>query len=216
MTFDINKQIVDSQIPIKNRGEDSHDIIGTYKLVSSKKEMSLIPANVDELFDILSYRHKVLLDARQSKKPGEFKDKNNRAGETHFVDFTMVRGTLKKGFEFYQALTDAFSRAAFIMFLISEVHPFLDGNGRIARVMMNAEFVHAGQSRIMIPTVYREDYLGALRKLTRSSDPSVYIKMLQRAQKFSSQLDASDILNLETQLEKTNAFKESDEAVLKF
>ena len=102
------------------------------------------------------------------------------------------------------------------MFLISEVHPFLDGNGRIARVMMNAEFVHAGQSRIMIPTVYREDYLGALRKLTRSSDPSVYIKMLQRAQKFSSQLDASDILNLETQLEKTNAFKESDETVLKF
>ena len=210
------KQIVDSQIPIKNRGEDSHDILGTYKLVSSKKEMSLIPANVDELFDILSYRHKVLLDARQSKKPGEFKDKNNRAGETHFVDFTMVRGTLKKGFEFYQALTDAFSRAAFIMFLISEVHPFLDGNGRIARVMMNAEFVHAGQSRIMIPTVYREDYLGALRKLTRSSDPSVYIKMLQRAQKFSSQLDASDFLNLETQLETTNAFNESDEAVLKF
>ena len=40
--------------------------------------------------------------------------------------------------------------------------------------------------------------------------------MLQRAQKFSSQLDAYDILILETQLERANAFKESDEAVLKF
>ncbi|GAI76162.1 unnamed protein product, partial [marine sediment metagenome] len=28
-----------------------------------------------------------------------------------------------------------------IMFVISEIHPFLDGNGRIARVMMNAELV---------------------------------------------------------------------------
>ena len=209
------KQIVDSQIPIANRGEDSHDILGTYRLVSNKKEMSIIPASADELVDILSYRHKVLLEARRFKNPGEFKNKNNRAGETYFVDFTMVRGTLKKGFEFYQALRDSFSRAAFIMFLISEIHPFLDGNGRVARIMMNSELVHSGQSRIMIPTVYREDYLGALRRLTRNGDPTVYVKMLQRAQTFSSQLDASDIVNLEMQLVRANAFKESDEAVLR-
>jgi len=30
-----------------------------------------------------------------------------------------------------------------MMFLVSEVHPFLDGNGRIARVMMNAELILA-------------------------------------------------------------------------
>ena len=28
-----------------------------------------------------------------------------------------------------------------MMFLVSEVHPFVDGNGRIARIMMNAELV---------------------------------------------------------------------------
>ena len=33
------------------------------------------------------------------------------------------------------------------MFLISEVHPFDDGNGRIARVMMNAELVSAADVR---------------------------------------------------------------------
>lgn len=210
------KQIVERQIPLANRGEDSHDILGTFKLVGNKKEMSVVPDNADELLEILTYRHNILLQARISKNPGEFKDKNNRAGETYFVDFTMVRGTLKKSFEFYQALTDPFSRAAYIMFLISEIHPFLDGNGRIARVMMNAELVQGGQSRIMIPTVYREDYLGALRRLTRNGDPTVYIKMLQRAQKFSSQLDASNMENLQLQLERANAFKESDEAVLKF
>lgn len=40
--------------------------------------------------------------------------------------------------------------------------------------------------------------------------------MLQRAQKFSSQLDASNIQSLQLQLEKSNAFRESDEAVLMF
>ncbi|WP_286145042.1 Fic family protein [Bacteroides caecimuris] len=53
-------------------------------------------------------------------------------------------------------MTDPFARAIFMMFMISEVHPFNDGNGRIARVMMNAELVRADQSRIIIPTVFRE------------------------------------------------------------
>jgi fido (protein-threonine AMPylation protein) len=33
------------------------------------------------------------------------------------------------------------------MFLISEAHPFNDGNARIARIMMNAELVAGGHSR---------------------------------------------------------------------
>lgn len=56
------------------------------------------------------------------------------------------------------------------MFILSEVHPFLDGNERIARIMMNSELVKEEQSKIIIPTVYHDDYLGALRKLTGQSN----------------------------------------------
>lgn len=209
------KSIIQTETPIPNRDEDSHDILGTYKLVSNHKEMSTTPSNPDELLNILQYRHQILLAARTSKKPGQFKDKNNRAGETHFVDHTLVRGTLIKGFDYYQALQEPFAKAAYIMFVISEIHPFLDGNGRIARVMMNAELVKANQTRIIIPTVYRDDYLGALRKLTRNDDPTVYIRMLQRAQEFSETLVANDREALENHLTQSNAFKEHDEAKLK-
>ncbi len=58
--------------------------------------MNKTPATHDELLNILQYRHHILLEARKSKKPGQFKDKNNRAGDTHFVDFNLVRGTLIK------------------------------------------------------------------------------------------------------------------------
>ena len=81
---------------------------------------------------------------------------------------------------------------------------------------MNAELVMAGQTRIMIPTVYREDYLGALRRLSRRSDPAVYIRMLQRAQRFCSTLKANPLDIMQIQLEKSNAFKEHEEARLIF
>jgi Fic family protein len=209
------KSIIQTETAIPNRDEDSHDILGTYKLVSNLKEMSTTPSNPEELLNILQYRHQILLGARTSKKPGQFKDKNNRAGETHFVDHTLVRGTLIKGFDYYQALQEPFAKAAYIMFMISEIHPFLDGNGRIARVMMNAELVKVNQTRIIIPTVYRDDYLGALRRLTRNDDPTAYIRMLQRAQEFSATLIANNIDELESHLTLSNAFKEHDEAKLK-
>ena len=109
-----------------------------------------------------------MMAARPDRDPGMFKMKNNHAGDTHFVDYTLVRGTLMKGFEYYQALESPFAKALFMLFMISEVHPFNDGNGRISRIMMNAELVHADQSKIIIPTVFREDYLNALRRLTEN------------------------------------------------
>jgi len=207
--------IIETGIPMPSRDEDSHDILGTYKIVSKRDEMKQVPSDADQLLDMLLYRHQVLLSARTAKHPGQFKDRNNRAGNTHFVDYTLVRGTLIKGFEYYNALSHPFARAAFIMFLISEVHPFLDGNGRIARIMMNAELVCQGQAKIIIPTVYRDDYLGALRRLSRQEDPAAYIRMLERAHTFSDTLTGDDIGIMQKQLEDANAFEEHGQAILR-
>jgi hypothetical protein len=209
------KSIIKTETPIANRDEDSHDVLGTYRIVSNLKEMNQTPATPDDLLKILQYRHHILLEGRKSKKPGQFKDKNNRAGDTHFVDFNLVGGTLIKGFDYYRALNNPFAKAAYIMFMISEIHPFLDGTGRIARVMMNAELVKEKQTKIIIPTVYRDDYLGGLRRLTTQKDPVVYVKMLQRAQEFSSTIKANDMNEVEIHLEACNAFKEHDTAILK-
>lgn len=102
-----------------------------------------------------------------------------------------------------------------MMFMISEVHPFLDGNGRLSRVMMNAELTHAGQNKIIIPTVFREDYLGALRKLSRRQEPEVYVRMLQRAWRFSTTISGEDMDVIQAVLRKSNAFEEGDEFILR-
>ena len=209
------KKIIQTQMPIPSRNEDSHDVLGTYQLLSNQREMSVTPKTGEDFLHILLYRHNILLSARENKKPGQFKDKNIRAGDTYFVDITLVRGTLVKGFEYYQSLSHPFAKAVFMMFLVSEVHPFLDGNGRIARVMMNAELTKEGQSKIIIPNVYRDDYMGALRKLTRQSDPDPYIRMLQRAHEFSKNIFGEDMNEMEKYLKECNAFKEHTEGKLK-
>jgi Fic family protein len=209
------KQIIESMQPLSARNEDSHDVLGTFQIVSNKKEMCITPSTPDELIKILMYRHKVLLSARQNKNPGQFKDKNNFAGITAFVDFNLVKGTLIQSFDFYKGLNHPFSKAAYMMFVLSEIHPFLDGNGRIARIMMNAELVNAGMSKIIIPTVYRDDYMGALRKLTRQANADPYIRMLQKAHEFSENISGDDIDEMENYLIQTNAFLEHTEGKLK-
>lgn len=210
------KQIIETGNPLPSRDDDSHDILGTYHIVSRKAEMNIVPRDANHLLEILQYRHKSMLSARPSKSPGQFKDINNRAGDTLFVDKDLVKGTLIQGFDFYRALQHPFSKAAFMMFLVSEVHPFLDGNGRLARIMMNAELVNAGQTKIIIPSVYREDYLGALRQLSRKYIAGTYIRMLQRAHYFSATLQANDMTKLEKTLTDSNAFRDGDEYVLRF
>lgn len=215
-TVEEAKEIIRTGTPLPARDEDSHDILGTYRIVSDRKEMAVCPATADAFLDLMRGRHAVLLHSRKSIKPGEFKDRNNRAGSTEFVDWTLVNGTLKKGFDWYQLLKDPFSKAVYMMFLVSEVHPFLDGNGRIARVMMNAELSAKGLSKIIIPNVYREDYMGALRKLTRQQIADPYINMMARAYAFSSNLTQETLDEMEQHLELSNAFKEPTEGKLKF
>jgi len=208
------KSIIDTSKPLPARDEDSHDVLGTYKIVSNKDEMSLIPYTSDELLKLITYRHRLLLEARSDRNPGLFKDSNNFAGLTAFVDYNLVKGTLIQAFDFYQALDHSFARAAFLMFVLSEVHPFIDGNGRIARIMMNAELVQAGQSKIIIPTVFRDDYLGSLRKLSRQGNPKPYVSMLQRAHEFNENIYGDDYDEMLDYLRKCNSFSEHTEASL--
>lgn len=199
------------KIPI-NRPEDAHDILGTFKTVSDGEEMKRLPHNFESLLELLKERHTSIMGARSDKLPGEFKKESNRAESTVFVAPDLVVGTLKQGFEVYQSLNCPLHRAIFMMFLVAEVHPFTDGNGRLARVMMNAELVSKSEQRIIIPTVYRNNYLSALRALSLNHIPEPLILVLDFAQKYTLQIHYSDFEVARLQLEKTHAFIDPNEA----
>jgi hypothetical protein len=126
---------------IPGRGDDSHDLLGTYKVISDRDNMSTLARTPDEFLELLRSRHATIMGGRPDKRPGFFKEAVNRAGDSIFVLPGLVAGTLRTGRDLVGELDTAFERAVYVMFLISEVHPFDDGNGRLARVMMNAELV---------------------------------------------------------------------------
>lgn len=43
-----------------------------------------------------------------------------------------------------------------------DIHPFIDGNGRIARLLMNLILVNTGYGVVSIPPIWRNDYINAL------------------------------------------------------
>ena len=210
------RRIVETGVVIPTRDADSHDILGTYAIVSNRGEMSRCAATADEFLDLLRTRHRVIMSGRPSSGPGLFKTRDNRAGNTHFVSFDRVRGTLKRGFDMSRAIRHPFARAVFILFVTSEVHPFADGNGRLSRIMMNAELTAAGQAKIIVPTVFRPDYIGALRRLSRTGDPDVLIAALMRLRDFSRWLSSGDFETLKGRLESSNAFSDDEGTILRF
>ncbi|NEW85368.1 MAG: cell filamentation protein Fic [Mariniphaga sp.] len=213
-TVDEAKSIVDTGIVIPKRLKDSHDILGTFSVISSRSEMNKTPSNYEELIELLQKRHSILMREREDCNPGNFKEVNNQAGNTLFVHHTLVKGTLQQSFKYYLTLKEPMARALFMMFMISEVHPFFDGNGRIARIMMNAELFRGDQSRIIVPTVFREDYLLALRKLCRSKEPETYIRIMEKLHKFSDNLYGNDYNDLNAYLRECNAYEDPQSAKL--
>lgn len=208
------REIVFDQVIPPTRPEDAHDVMGTYRLVSDPVEMARVPRDADELVSLLKARHRILLEGRPDRQPGVFKQEANRVGNIEFVAPTLVEGTLREGLRFYRRLTYPFARAVFQMFLVSEVHPFSDGNGRIARVMMNAELVAAAEPRIIIPQVYRNNYVMALRALTVSRRADALIRTLDFAQRYTAAIDFGDFERARATLEQTNAFADPAEADL--
>ncbi len=212
--FEVNEAadiIFKGKIP-KVRPEDAHDILGTFKLVSDGEEMKRLPYSFETLLELLKERHAAIMGGRSDKLPGEFKKSSNYAGSTIFVAPDLIVGTLKHGFEIYQSLNCPLHRAIFMMFLVTEVHPFTDGNGRLGRIMMNAELVSQSEQRIIIPTVYRNNYLSALRALSLNHMPEPLIRVLDFAQKYTLQIHFSDFKEARLQFEKTHAFMDPNEA----
>lgn len=152
------------------------------------------------------------MGSRTEKHPGELKKQKNQAGTTIFVNPENVIGTLEQGFDIYKTIDTAFGRAVFMMFMISEIHPFDDGNGRTGRVMMNAELVANNEQRIIIPTIYRNNYLSALRALTNSGNVEAILKVLDFAQKYTNMINWEDFNDATKILDETHAFMDANQA----
>jgi hypothetical protein len=194
---------------VRQRPKDSHDILGVFTLAVQSPWRDTVPPFGADFPAELAKRHAVMMDKRPERTPGHFKIEPNRAGGTWFVDPQFVRGTLIEGSSLARSVPEGLPRAIYYAFLISEVHPFSDGNGRISRIVMNAELSRTGDARIIIPTLFHEECVDCQRQLTHQNDPAGFIHALALMQRWTIAFNFSNVDALIEAIKATNALEHS-------
>lgn len=194
---------------IEARPADAHDVLGTFQAAVHPQTRRRVPANVEDFIFQARHLHGEVLAGRPEVLPGRFKAQANRAGSTIFVAPDLVDGTLRQGWVRIEALSAPFARAVMTMFVLAEVHPFKDGNGRVARLMMNACLSAGDRTRLIVPTLYREDYLLALKALSHNADPAPLVRALHFIYRWSAAFDFTDYDAVWREMRFCNAFEES-------
>lgn len=59
-----------------------------------------------------------------------------------------------------------------------DIHPFVDGNSRTARLLMNLILVNAGYGVVSIPPIWRNDYINALSTSKQLNDMEPFSKLI--------------------------------------
>ena len=193
----------------EKRPKDSHDILGVFRQISHSGWRSQTLSTTSQALEQLRARHADMMQARPEIEPGEFKDRMNYAGSVAFVAPERARGTLVEGARRLADVPPGMPRALLAMFLVAEVHPFLDGNGRLARLVMNAELSAAGEHRVIVPTLAREEYLDCLRQLTRHGDADGFIRYMDQLQRWSACVDYENLDAVIESMKACNAFERS-------
>ncbi|GAB1473464.1 Fic family protein [Bacteroidota bacterium] len=81
-----------------------------------------------------------------------------------------VREAMPELFELIKNEPDARVRAVLGHFIFVYIHPYMDGNGRIARFLMNAMLISGGYNWTIIPVERRQEYMIALEKASVNED----------------------------------------------
>ena len=73
---------------------------------------------------------------------------------------------------------NALVRAVLGHFFFVYIHPYMDGNGRTARFVMNSQLVTAGYPWVVIPVERRQEYMAALEQASVSEDIEAFARFI--------------------------------------
>lgn len=112
--------------------------------------------------------HKIFYEKIDSDNAGNYRQKPVIVTGAN-VNFPLPKELDDKMQEFVSMLPQlkqdlhAVEYAAMLHALFVNIHPFIDGNGRVARLIMNLALLQSGYNITIIPPVVRADYIRALQ-----------------------------------------------------
>ncbi|MDR3011966.1 MAG: Fic family protein [Chitinispirillales bacterium] len=133
--------------------------------------------------DSIKTIHKLFYQAIDEKNAGIWRTKNIIVTGTNYV--FPVHGQLDSFMNNLIKWTDAeranlhpIRFAALLHLKFVTIHPFIDGNGRVARLLMNLALIQDGYTPTIIPPILRQDYLTAIRAYQQHGDEDIFCEFM--------------------------------------
>ena len=70
-------------------------------------------------------------------------------------------------------------RAILGHFFFVYIHPYMDGNGRTARFVMNSQLVTSGYPWVVVPMSRRQEYMEALEQASVGENIEAFARFVQ-------------------------------------
>ena len=181
LTLSETKVVLENGITIKGKPLKDHlEIINHKEAIEYIEDLVSKKVKLSE-YDIRSV-HYLILKEIDSTNAGKYRHENVFiSGAKHVPPIYMnVPYEMQKMIEKYQSWKNLHPvvRACFLHGEFVKIHPFIDGNGRTARLLLNFELIQSGYPPVVIKTENRADYYDALDKAHTTNDYTDFIRMI--------------------------------------
>lgn len=181
LTLSETKVVLENGITIKGKPLKDHlEIINHKEAIEYIEDLVSKNIKLSE-YDIRSV-HYLILKEIDSTNAGKYRNENVFiSGAIHVPPAYMnVPYEMQKLINQYQAWQGLHPvvRACFLHGEFVKIHPFVDGNGRTARLLLNFELIQSGYPPVVIKTENRADYYDALDKAHTTNNYTDFIKII--------------------------------------
>ncbi len=161
------KIIIEDGITINGKSIKEHlEVLGhseAYDFIYTLLDNKYITEN--DIKDI----HKLLYYHINNIEAGHYRTKQVYIAGVDYIPpiATKINDLMKKSIEKINNLQDTIHNielASIIHTEIVNIHPFIDGNGRVSRLLMNLHLIKSGYPITIIPPILRADYLQSVGK----------------------------------------------------
>ena len=173
LQIDLNRYISEREMfEAKNLAQ----VVGYIEEKAKEKELNL---------DILLFFHKILLSNIRSDVAGRFRQGNEfvRVGAHIGANPKNIKDLLENMLIEYKANNQEHivKRISRLHLTFESIHPFVDGNGRIGRVINNYLLIREGYVPVNIKYIDRREYYDAFKEFDKNQKTEIMEKIVGRA-----------------------------------
>lgn len=173
----IEESLTSSSKPIKNYIEAINHAKAFGKILEIIENKEVL--NEKTILNI----HKIILTGLDDMNAGFYRDCRVRisGSDTILPNPMKVPELMQQFYEWLSKETDNEPKTAIMSHVkFVSIHPFVDGNGRVARLLMNALLLKYGYAPIIVRPTDRKKYLSAIENYQTKSEKEAYIKLMLR------------------------------------